>query len=153
LKGPARVIAAGGGGSFVAIEGSLLERIDRPEEGGYRLQSDSRRVTESVLEHLRKMLNVRQGSVTTLPDYGIPDLNDLFSQYPDPVPTLRRILKESLEKYEPRLRRVSVRYVRDEDNPLGLRFDITARLAVDDQDAPLQFETLIGDNGRVKVRG
>ena len=137
----------------MALEQTLLERIDNPVQGGYRLTADPHRVIESVLRHLRKMLNVRQGSVSTLPDYGIPDLNSLFTQYPDAVQALRRILRDSLEKYEPRLRRVNVRYLPDEENPLLLRFEITARLAMDDQDSPVRFETVVGDNGKVRVRG
>jgi type VI secretion system protein len=137
----------------VAQERTLLERIDNPQQGGYRLTADPHRTVESVLEHLRKMLNVRQGSVCTLPDYGIPDLNSLFMQYPDAVLALRRIIRESLEKYEPRLRRVNVRYIPDEDDPLILRFEITARLAMDEKDSPIRIETVVGDNGEVRVRG
>ena len=137
----------------MSSEQTLLERIDNPEQGGYRLTADPHRTIESVLTHLRKMLNVRQGSVATLPDYGIPDLNSLFTEYPDAVQALRRIIRASLEKYEPRLRRVTVRYLPDEENPLILRFEIKARLAMDDQDAPIRFETVVGDNGKVRVRG
>ena len=137
----------------MAQERTLLERIDNPQQGGYRLTADPHRTVESVLEHLRKMLNVRQGSVCTLPDYGIPDLNSLFMQYPDAVLALRRIIRESLEKYEPRLRRVNVRYIPVEDDPLILRFEITARLAMDEKDSPIRFETVVGDNGEVRVRG
>ena len=142
-----------GSSARVAVERTLLERIDNPEPGGYRTSMDPHRTIESVLGHLRKMLNVRQGSVCTLPDYGIPDLNSLFMQYPDAVLALRRIIRDSLEKYEPRLRRVSVRYLPDEENPLILRFEITARLAMEDRESPVRFETVVGDNGEVKVRG
>jgi type VI secretion system protein len=127
--------------------------MDQPGEDGYRLQSDIYRVTESVLNYLRKMLNVRQGSVATLPDFGMPDLNDLFLQYPDPIMALRRIIKDLIQNYEPRLKEVTVHYITDEDNPLSLRFDITAHLEVDDQDMPLRFETVVGDSGRTHVLG
>ena len=138
----------------MALEQTLLERIDNPEQGAYRLAAEPHLVIESVLRHLRKMLNVRQGSVCTLPDYGIPDLNSLFAQYPDAILALRRILRDSLEKYEPRLRSVKVRHFSDDDNPLILRFEITARLVLEDGTAPsVRFQTSIGDNGRVKVRG
>jgi type VI secretion system protein len=137
----------------LAAEGTLLERMDQPDEAGYRLQSDIYRITDSVLNNLRKMLNVRQGSVSTLPDFGMPDLNDLYAQYPDPIIVLRRIIKELIENYEPRLTQVIVRYVSDEDDPLSLRFDITAHLEVDDKELPLRFETVVGDSGRIQVRG
>jgi type VI secretion system lysozyme-like protein len=63
------------------------------------------------------------------------------------------IIKELIENYEPRLKRVTVSYVPDEDNPLNLRFDITAYLEVDEKDAPLRFETVVGMSGRTQVRG
>ena len=137
----------------MALEQTLLERIDHPQQGDYRLQADPHRTIESVLGHLRKMLNVRQGSVTTLPDYGIPDLNSLFMQYPDAVLALRRMIKELLEKYEPRLQRVNVQYVPDEENPLNLCFEISAYMVMDDGKSPVRFETVVGDNGKVRVRG
>jgi type VI secretion system protein len=127
--------------------------MDQPDEGGYRLQSDVYRVTESVLNYLRKMLNVRQGSVATLPDFGMPDLNDLYTQYPEPIAALRGIIRKLIEDYEPRLKAVAVNYVPDEDNPLSLRFDITAYIKVDDKRTPLRFETVVGESGRTLVRG
>jgi type VI secretion system protein len=137
----------------VAFEQSLLERMDHPEQGGYRLAPDPHRTIDSILTHLRKMLNVRQGSVSTLPDYGIPDLNSLFMQYPDGVLALRRIIKELLEKYEPRLRQINVRYLPDDENPLILRYEINARLVIEGDEPPIRFETAVGDNGKVRVRG
>lgn len=137
----------------MALEQSLLERMGNPEQTGYRLTPDPHRTIDSILAHLRKMLNVRQGSVCTLPDYGIPDLNSLFMQYPDAVLALRRIIKELLEKYEPRLRRINVRYLPDDENPLILRFEITAHLVSEGAAQPLRFETSVGDNGRVQVQG
>jgi len=137
----------------VSLEQTLLERINNPEQGAYRLNPEPHLVVASILRHLRKMLNVRQGSVCTLPDYGIPDLNSLFLLYPDAVLALRKIIRNSLEKYEPRLRRVKVRHLPDEDDPLMLRFEITAQLVLDGNSTPVRFETAVGHNGRVKVRG
>ncbi len=136
----------------MAFEQTLLERINNPESGAYKLNPEPHLVIESVLRHLRKMLNVRQGSVCTLPDYGIPDLNSLFMQYPDAVLALRKIIRNSLEKYEPRLRGVKVNHLPNEDDPLILRFEIRARLFLDGKTSPVRFETVVGDNGRVKVR-
>ena len=138
---------------MVVLERTLLERIDKPEQGGYRLTANPHRIIESVLTHLRKMLNVRQGSVCTLPDYGIPDLNSLFMEYPDGVRALSRIIRDSIEKYEPRLQRIQVRYLPDDQDPLNLRFEITARLAMDEDQPSVRFETVVGDNGAVRVRG
>ncbi|MFQ5773100.1 MAG: type VI secretion system baseplate subunit TssE [Kiloniellaceae bacterium] len=136
----------------MTFERSLLERIGDPDEDGRRLHVDPARLAESVARHLTRMLNVRQGSVITLPDYGMPDFNDLFVRFPDGLNAIRRAIKDSVEKYEPRLRRVAVQYVLDEEDPLNLRFKITARLVIGDRAEPVAFETLIGDSGRVQVR-
>lgn len=136
----------------MALDRSLLERIDEPEEQGRRLSADPLRMSESIARHLTRMLNVRQGSCTTLPDYGMPDFNDLISQFPDGLNQIRRAIRDSVERYEPRLRRVSVKHVLDEADPLDLRFRITASMILDDREEPVTFETLIGDSGQVQVR-
>ena len=48
----------------MAVEKTLLERIDLGDEDR-RLKADPQRVADSVMDHLRKMLNVRRGSVAT----------------------------------------------------------------------------------------
>ena len=138
----------------MAFEKTLLERIDDGDaDDGRRLEVDRHRVAQSVVRHLRKMLNVRQGSVITLPDYGLPDFNDIVSQFPDSVNVVRRIIKDSLEKYEPILRRVSVRHLPNEDDPMDFRFEISARLVVDGEETPVSFETVFADGGKAHVRG
>ena len=55
--------------------GSLFERLG----GDTRKRSESSRedcAMDSVAAHLAKMLSTRAGSVQTLPDYGLPDLNN-----------------------------------------------------------------------------
>lgn len=137
----------------MAFERTLLERIDAPDDDSRRLRVDSGRLAQSVLRHLERMLNVRQGSVVTLPDYGVPDVNDLATQFPDALSAIRRVIKQSIEQYEPRLSRISVQYVPNEDDPLDVRFKIVARLVVDDTDEPITFETGISNSGRLWVRG
>jgi type VI secretion system protein len=137
----------------MATEKTLLERIDDPDEDGHRLSVDAGKVSQSVARHLAAMLNVRQGSVMTLPDYGMPDVNGLLSQFPSALNGMRRAIKASIEKYEPRLRSVTVQHVPIDDDPLDVRFKVAARMLVGDAEEPATFEVLIGDFGRVRVRG
>jgi len=135
-------------------EQSLFERLQNPDESGdYKLKINVNKAADSVLNHLRNMLNTRQGSVLTLPDYGLPDFNDIASNFPDAIFELRRIIKQSIESYEPRLSRVKVDYSRDEDKPLSMRYEITAQLNLGDENASVWFETTLDSQGRVKVRG
>ena len=134
-------------------EKSLLERIDDPESADTRtLDVDVGKVSESIIVHLRNMLNVRQGSVMTLDDYGMPDFNDLVAEFPNAIKVIRSVIRDIIRKYEPRLKGVSVQHIADPGRPLELFFQIKAKLDSDDQDISLTFETVVGDSGRVRVR-
>jgi type VI secretion system protein len=133
-------------------ERSLLERIDNPDEPERRLGANATRMAESIANHLTRMLNVRQGSCEALPDYGMPDFNDLIGQFPDGLNHIRRAIRDSVERYEPRLRRITVKHLRDEDNPLDLRFRVSASMILDDREEQVSFETLVGQSGQVQVR-
>ncbi|MDH5692166.1 MAG: type VI secretion system baseplate subunit TssE [Gammaproteobacteria bacterium] len=135
-------------------EERFLERIEHANPSDkYRTNADPKRVARSVLEHLMRVLNSRQGSVPIAPDYGLPDFNDLVTRMPDSIMELKREIKKCIEKYEPRLSRVKVNYVQDEDNPLNLRYEITAQLVLDDGKSDIWFETTLDSSGQVRVRG
>lgn len=136
----------------MAAEKSLLERIDAAEEraGG---APDPYAVSRSVLAHVQKMLNVRHGNVEALPDYGLPDINDLAHRYGNPVPELKKAIKACLERYEPRLARVRVRFAPDPDAPLEMRFEVAGQVSVDGESTPVVFETTMNGGGHVRVRG
>ncbi|MBI3776778.1 MAG: type VI secretion system baseplate subunit TssE [Gammaproteobacteria bacterium] len=135
-------------------EHSLFERLQSPDEtSDYKLKVNVNKAADSVLNHLRNMLNTRQGSVPTLPDYGLPDFNDIASNFPDAIFELRRVIKQSIDNYEPRLSQVKVDYVKDEDKPLSMRYEITAQLSLGGENANVWFETTLDSQGRVKVRG
>ena len=136
----------------MAYEKSLLERIDSGGDDIYNTEVDPGRVVGSIMRHLAKMLNVRQGSVTILPDYGIPDLNDMITSFPDGLVELRQAIKSSLENYEPRLSRIQVNHVKDEDDILSMKFEINAQLMVGDKPTPVSFKTVLRDGTRVDIR-
>ncbi|RLA76551.1 MAG: type VI secretion system baseplate subunit TssE, partial [Deltaproteobacteria bacterium] len=62
-----------------------------------------------------------------------------------------RALRNTIQRYEPRLRNVRVSSLPpDESSPLNLRFEVRARLAQGDE--RIFFETLIDPEGKVQVR-
>jgi type VI secretion system protein len=126
-------------------ERTLFERLDDPDPpGGRRLGLDLGRLKRSVLAHLRKMLNSRHGHAPAQPDYGIPDLNEFMFAYPESIAPMRQAIERSIEKYEPRLRNVKAAWITDPDNPLNIRFEITARLVTEDESIPVTFATQVG---------
>ena len=135
-------------------ERSLLERLDRAAEETRRsLRVNQDQAVDSVLTHLRKMLNVRQGNAPALPLYGMPDFNDLASRFPEAIVEIQRAIKTSIERYEPRLKKVRIKHLPDEEDPLRLRFEITAQLVTGEENPAIWFETSLDPVGRVTVRG
>jgi type VI secretion system protein len=135
------------------FERSLLERIDNPDNREARtLSVDINKVSESIIIHLKNMFNVRQGSVMTLDDYGMPDFNDIIAEFPNAIKVVRGVIKDSIRKYEPRLSRVVVSHIDDPSRPLELLFSVKAELQLEDGNVPFVFETVVGDSGSVKVR-
>jgi type VI secretion system protein len=138
----------------MARERSLLDRIDDPRpDAPRRVDEDTEALADSVLTHLQRMLNTRQGNCLTVPDYGIPDFTDMVHNFPEAVGQMQRAIRRSVERYEPRLRKVRVTPTNPEDDFLQLRFEITAELVTADEDASVWFETTIGADGHVRVRG
>jgi type VI secretion system protein len=104
------------------------------------------------MRNLRHILNSRRGSSSTVPDYGLPDLADVVHEFPDVIVELQRIIKESIDRYEPRLRAVRVNFVPDEDDLLILRFHIAGELAAGGETQRISFESTISSSGKATVR-
>jgi len=98
---------------------------------------------ESVVEHLRALLNARCGQAPAASSFGLPDFTDLMHGLPSSLPLLQRAIRDSILEYEPRLKNVGVRHVPDEDAPV-LHFEITARLATENRLVKLQTRVLAG---------
>lgn len=69
---------------------------------------------DSVRANLTHLLNARHGMSEALPDYGLPALTDFTVGTGDHVQMLQTAIKETIERYEPRLRRVRVTHVVDD---------------------------------------
>lgn len=133
---------------------SLFERLRDPgSEAPRTIHENTGRLADSVLANLRNLLNSRQRIAPAHPDYGIPDMVDLATSFPEGVNGMRRAIKEAIEAYEPRLRRVNVKFAETPDDPLALRFEITAELATAEERAAVWFETRIDASGEVDVKG
>lgn len=134
-------------------ERTLLDRLRHPPGPQRTVHQDAEALQQSVLTNLRRIFNSRQDQVATVADFGMPDLTDLPHSMPDSVETVRRAIQQGVAKYEPRLHGVRVRHIADEDDPRILRFEITARLVIDDGQSMVRYESVVNPAGRVRVRG
>jgi len=130
----------------------LLERIMRIESqpGTREGQSLSRQV-DSVIAHLQRLLNTRQGNVPIAPDFGIPDITNTTGEgITELTIRIEQELRNAIQKYEPRLRDVSVHLLSEHDDILTIRFKLEAVLATS-RNTPVVLETIVNAGGKVNV--
>jgi type VI secretion system protein len=135
----------------MARERSLLERLgrfdERPLTGGQNIED----LASSVLSHLQKMLNTRQGHVLIQPEYGLPDMTQFVSDLPEMARTSSRAIKNSIERFEPRLRNVTVTHVPNDEDVTNLWFKIMAELVTDREEVTVSFQTRVNPSGHIEV--
>ncbi len=112
---------------------------------------------KSIVDHLTRLLNTRQGSAPIDHSYGMSDLSNIAGSFA--VGTTEAICEEvaiQISRYEPRLAnpRITVSNSSEERNVIALRFDVSARL-VDSQrkvtDEVLSLMMRIDSSGRVNL--
>lgn len=97
------------------------------------------------------MLSTRAGSVQTLPDFGLPDLNDMRLSLHESLSQSRVLIERFIRAYEPRLANARVRVLPRVSEPLTLAFSIEAALLLEGVMQPVVFHARLADAGRVEV--
>jgi type VI secretion system protein len=135
--------------------GAFLSRIERAADPTSAERSTARDtdVERAVLAHLGELLNTRQGSALTVPDYGLVEVSEVLYDFPDAIGIMQRALKNTIQTYEPRLKNVQVRHLKDEvANHMILQFEITGQLHLPDgRRTSLRVATQVDGSGNVKV--
>ncbi len=62
----------------------------------------------SVMENLRRILNTRAGSLKHLPDFGLPDLTNVYRNLPASAHLLKKQMEATLLIYEPRIKGIEI---------------------------------------------
>ncbi|MES2869353.1 MAG: type VI secretion system baseplate subunit TssE [Pseudomonadota bacterium] len=130
--------------------GSLFERLSGETHQRRGLSREAGTLA-SVAAHLAKMLSTRAGSVQTLPDYGLPDLNDMRLSLHDSLTQARQAIEDFIEQYEPRLSQVQVTSLPRDDDLLRLAFSIEGWLEVEGLKRQVSFTARLDGSGQVKV--
>ncbi|WP_019409417.1 type VI secretion system baseplate subunit TssE [Pseudomonas psychrophila] len=131
--------------------GSLFERLggEADQRRGWSREASAQ---ASVAAHLAKMLSTRAGSVQTLPDYGLPDLNDMRLSLHDALTQAREAIEEFIERYEPRMSQVQVTTLPNDGDSLRLAFSLQGWLEVEGIKRQVSFTAHLDGSGQVKVR-
>jgi type VI secretion system protein len=139
-------------------ERTLLERI--AERGGrassrYEASAgeDLEVLMESVRNNLVRLLNARHGMSEAQPEYGLPALNDLTVGAGEYVRRTQEAIRRSIEKFEPRLRRVQVSLREDRSTAQTLVFRVDAVLVSQKGEHRVWYETAVKASGQLEVAG
>ena len=135
-------------------EERLTERIRSWKRApNQRVGQDPKRMIDSIIRHLERILNTRQGSVQIADDYGIPDFTDTSSGFSDTIRDLERTIRNTIQKYEPRLKSVRVKFVPQEETMLSVSFQIVGQLNLEEGKNPITFQSVMGSDGKFSIKG
>ena len=112
-------------------------------------QVDVGTVSNSIRDHLGRLLNARQGTLKHLPDYGLPDIAQIFHGLPYSVDELVDAIREGILRYEPRLRQVQVRNAPLTKGDAILRLEVIGTLHSGEN---VLFETVFLSEGQATVK-
>jgi type VI secretion system protein len=134
-------------------ERRLLERISGWEQGLPRTNRTSADLLlRSVMDHLSRILNTRQGSVQLDPNFGVPDFTNMAGGLEGgSISDIEREIQRVVSQYEKRIGNPKVKAERDGSDPMLIAFSLEGTLATDDRDIPLNISTRVNSSGRVSV--
>jgi type VI secretion system protein len=118
--------------------------------GGEPLDAYDDRTLEimSVQQNVRRILNARAGALKHLPDYGLPDLTNIYKALPASAHLLRQQMEATLLKYEPRIRAIEVEIIDNQDPGVLVSFDMTCHLK---KSGLVRFGTYFEPPGRMRL--
>lgn len=118
---------------------------------GHRLEEvpEDEHEVMSIISNLNYLFNTRAGSIDHLPDYGLPDITEIYRDIPDSIVKLQAAIKQAAEKYEPRLRRVRVEHQKTDSFAMRLVFLLSGELSNRQR---VRFQTTFSSNEAPNVR-
>jgi len=134
---------------------TLFEKLNDPRTNEpLNTTQNTEALAESILHNLTRMLNTRQGGPLIQPqDYGMVDITEISTRFPDSIADVQKAIRITIEKYEPRLKNVQIEQIGEGDDLQTLKFKITAQLADKKGRDSIYFETVIDPTGEVQLNG
>jgi type VI secretion system protein len=130
----------------------LLERIRIATGARKRGKTRSDDLLGSLEHHLSLILNTRQGSSKSAPDYGMPDFVSIMGKGDlDSIRELSRVLTDVVREYEPRIAGATVTYSPGREDSGVLEFSLSGSIDIDNQRQNIFFQTAIEPDGAVNV--
>ncbi len=130
---------------------SLFEKLADQYADGTPISAvpQSFRRAKSIADHLWRMYNTRQGSIPQLPDYGLPDITEIYRKLPASLKDLEQTILNLTNKYEPRLERVRIRPMSTTPLEFKLSFELSATVKGGER---ISFQTNFTSTGETQVQ-
>jgi type VI secretion system protein len=87
---------------------SESKNIDETDFSDLDDLTEEQKLRSSIIENLRMVLSTRQGSVQHLPDFGMPDILQLYFNSDNSIEQVKKEIRNVILKYEPRIAEVQV---------------------------------------------
>jgi type VI secretion system protein len=104
--------------------------------------------TLSVLDNMQRILNSREGTLSHMPDYGLPAMSGVLQGLPASAHVLMKTMSQTLLKYEPRLAALDIDLL-PQVMPGHLEYAVDVRLKGGQK---VMFGTSLSPEGKVLVR-
>jgi type VI secretion system protein len=131
--------------------GSLFERLEQAAAPSGQGMGEVIHVVDSIKRHLVRLLNAHPGNSACVPELGLLDFNDATLGTHDLSIQIRSAIRQCIEKYEPRVKRVDVVALPQGPDPLQLRFQVTVYLNVGAKDDKTTIDLLLDDKRYYRV--
>lgn len=89
--------------------------------------TEDEKLRNSIVENLKMVLQTRRGSVKHLPDFGIPDIRQIYFDE-GTIDSVPNQIRDTILKYEPRLKEVRVRKKEFDERNLRISLEIQAQI-------------------------
>lgn len=112
------------------LVGSFISLGDDPGDvdvSYFENMTEDEKLRRSIVENLKMVLQTRRGSVKHLPDFGVPDIRQIYFDE-GTIESVPRQISETILKYEPRLADVKVKKKSFDEKNLRITLEIFAKI-------------------------
>lgn len=132
------------------MDASLYDILRGTFGDGRRVESVSSEAwrERSIISNLDRILNTRRGAIAHLPEFGLPDISDVYRDMPGSIAELQRSIATVVETFEPRLRHVRVEHQSTDPYAMQLVFLLTAETSGGER---IRFKTMFSSEEEAHV--
>lgn len=94
----------------------------------FEKMSEEKKLRRSIIENLKLILQTRQGSVLHLPEFGIPDVLQVYFDSDNSIDPIKKQIRETILKYEPRIGDVKITKSEFDQDNMRISFKILATI-------------------------